>query len=312
MSNQSIHIRYILLFVFFVGSFVYGQEKLGELSISDLTEKKVIVRSADKAALIVISEVADLQFESTRLIHAVRQRGASEWQLLLEPGRQIITVRAPGYQPVKTDVINIPVKRAFSIKVSQVRAVPGKLIVSTEPGNADILINGAKIAAKTPFVLEEALPGQFNIEVQKEGYRPAFKSLLVKSSQTTNWDVELTQTAVRVQIELENDELKEVGVLINGEPKGLAPGAIFLEPGSYQLVLQKPGFQFPEKVIDIEFGPEEITLSEKLIPLKQPFYKQWWFFAGTAAVATTAAILLSGDQTGQKSLTSDPPSFPGQ
>jgi len=303
---------HLILFFLTVAGVLYAQEKLGELALSEPQEKKVIVRSADKAALIIVSEVADLQFESTRLIHAVRQRGASEWQLLVEPGRQILTIRAAGYQPVKSEVINIPVKRAFSIKVSQVRAIPGKLIINTEPAEADILINGAKIEAKTPFILEEALPGRFNIEVQKEGYRSAFKSLDVKSEETTNWDIELTQTAVRVQIELENDEVREVGVLINGEPKGLAPGAIFLEPGTYQLVLQKPGYDFPEKVIEIEFGPEEIKLSETLIPVDQPFYKQWWFYAGTAAAATTAAILFSGDSAGDKSLTTDPPSFPGQ
>lgn len=298
----------ILLF----SQILFSQDKLGELAVGEPEEKKIVVRSPDRAALVIVSEVADLEFESTRLIHEVRPRGASEWNLLVEPGRQIITVRAPGYQPVKTEVINLQAKRAYSLKITQVKAIPGKLIINTDPPDAEILINGAKIEAKTPFVLEEALPGRFNIEVMKEGYRSAFKGMDVKSNDVTQWDVELTQTAVKVQIELENKEVREVGILINGEPKGVAPGAIYLEPGTYQLVLQKPGYKFPEKVIEVNFG-DEITLSEKLIPEKQPIYKKWWFYAGSAAVVATGAILITGGKStaGPEPLTGNPPVFPG-
>lgn len=289
-----------------------AQDKLGELAVSTPEEKPIVVRNPDHSALIVVSEVADLNFESTRVIHEVRPRGASEWQLLVEPGRQIITVRAPGYQPVKTEVINLEAKRAYSLKVTQVRAIPGTLFITSEPEDAEILLNGIKIEGKTPCRLEEVLPGRLNIEIQKEGYRPAYKTLDVKSKEVTEWSVELTQTAVKVYIDLKNKNVKEVGILVDGEPLGVAPGAILLEPGTYQLVLQKPGYKFPEKVIDVEFGPEEIKLSEKLIPIKQPIYKKWWFYAGSAAVVTTSALIISGgkSQPGQEPLSSSPPSFP--
>ncbi len=298
------------IFLLFTG-LLYGQQKLGELAVSQPEEKRVIVRSPDRTALMVVSEVADLKFESTRTIHATRPRGASEWHLLVEPGRQIITIRAPGYQPVKTGVINLQAKRGYSLKVSQVRAIPGTLVITTEPEEAEIRLNGAKIDAKTPYRLVGALPGDFNVEVQKQGYRPAFKKLIVTSDQLTEWNVELTQTAVRVQIELKNKELKEVGILINGEPMGLAPGAIYLEPGSHQLALQKPGYRLFEKVVNIEFGPEEIRLSEKLVPLKQPIYKRWWFLTGSAVVLTGSAALLLGGGGGREPLTGEPPVFPG-
>lgn len=301
----------LILILLFYGT-VLAQDKLGELAVSAPEEKKVIVRSPDRSALIVVSEVSDLEFESTRIIHDIRPRGASEWQLVLEPGRQIITIRAPGYQPVKTNVINLETKRAYGLKVTQVRAIPGTLVITTDPPKAEILLNGVKIEGATPFRLEQALPGKFNIEVRKEGFRPALKELDVRSNEITEWDVELTQTAVKVQIELDNEEVREVGILIDGEPKGVAPGAILLEPGTYQLVLQKPGYRYPEKVIQIEFGPEQILLSEKLLSVKQPFYKSWWFLAGSAAVLTgTTAILVGGKSKGNEPLTAEPPSFPG-
>ena len=98
-------IKSLLLISFLMHGTVYAQDKLGELALSEPEEKRVIVRNPERSALIFVSEVADLEFESTRVIYGVRPRGASEWQLLLEPGRQIITVRAPGYQPIKTEVI---------------------------------------------------------------------------------------------------------------------------------------------------------------------------------------------------------------
>jgi hypothetical protein len=299
-----------LLLLLFCG-ILHGQDKLGELAVSPPEEKKIVVRSPDHSALIVVSEVADLQFESTRLIEKVIPRGASEWQLLLEPGRQIITVRAPGYQPVQTGVINLQAKRAYSLKVTQVKAIPGTLFITSEPDSAEILLNGVKIAGKTPFRLEQVLPGRMNIEVEKEGYRSALKTLEVKSQEVTEWHVELTQTAVKVHIELENKQVKDVGVVLDGEPRGLAPGAILLEPGTYQLVLQKPGYRFPEKVIEVNFGPEEITLSEKLIPLHQPFYKKWWFLTGSAALVTGSTALILGGGSNREPLTSEPPAFPG-
>jgi len=304
--------KMILLLVFLIScGMLYGQEKLGELAISEPEERSIVVRSPDRAALIVVSEVADLEFESTRVIHAMHPRGASEWQLLVEPGRQIITVRAPGYQPVKTDVINLQVKRAYSLKVTQVKAIPGTLFITSDPDSAEIRLNGVKIDGKTPFHLDEVLPGRMNIQIEKEGYRSALKTLELQSNEITEWHVELTQTAVKVHIELENKEVKEVGIVVNGELKGLAPGAILLEPGTYQLVLQKPGYKFPEKVIEIEFGPEDIRLSEKLIPLHQPFYKKWWFIGGSAAILTGSAALILGGGKGQEPLTGEPPSFPG-
>ena len=299
------------MLIFLAGDLI-GQEKLGEMSLSTIEfDRKSFVRDRDRSALIVISEVPDLQFESTRLIHEVTQHGASEWWVRVEPGRQIVYIRAPGYQPVETDVFNFEAKKAFRIKVSQVRPIPGTLVLNSNPEGAEVKINGVPIEGKTPLRLEEVLPGEFNIEVARELYRPAFNTLEVRSNDITKWNVDLTQSAVRVNIELEDEDLNEVGVLIDGEPTGMAPGTIYLEPGTYKLVLQKPGYEYPEKVIHIDFSEEEIQLSEELIPLRQPLYNKWWFYAGSAALITGAAILIASGGTDEKPpLTDQPPTFP--
>lgn len=306
------YIKCVICVIVVLAGDLFGQEKQGEMSLSTIEfDRKSFVRDRERSALIVISEVPALQFESTRLIYEVTQHGASEWILRVEPGRQIVYIRAPGYQPIETDVFNFEAKKAFKVKVSQVRPIPGTLVINSNPEGAEIKINGVPIEGRTPLRLEEILPGQFNIEVVRELYRPAFNTLEVQSNDVTEWNVDLTQSAVRINIELEDEDLTNVGVLIDGEPIGIAPGAIYLEPGTYTLVLQKPGYEYPEKVIHIDLSEEEIQLSEELIPLSQPLYKKWWFYAGSAALVTGAAILISSGGTEEKPpLTSSPPSFP--
>ena len=292
-------------------SMAYAQVKVGEMTLGQLEEIRGFVRNPEQSALIIVSEVTDLQFESTRIIHTVNQRGASEWVLKVEPGRQMFTIRAPGYLPTKTEVVNMQARLVYRLKVIQVRAIPGTLKLTSSPPDAGVKINGVAIQGRTPLNLEGVLPGLINIEIKKEQYRPVFSTVEVKSGEVAEWNVELSQSAVKVHIDLEDEDLTDVGIIINGEPKGTAPGIIYLEPGTYQLILQKPGYEYPEKVINIDFEKDEIRLSEELISLSQPIYKKWWFYAGTAAVVTAAILISSGGEEEVPSLSSTPPAFPG-
>ncbi|MFB3114531.1 MAG: PEGA domain-containing protein [Nitrospirales bacterium] len=56
------------------------------------------------------------------------------------------------------------------------------------------------------------------------------------------------------------DDATEVGILIDDEVVGVAPGAIYLEPGSYPLMLQKEEYTFTEKVIDIALRRKRSSL----------------------------------------------------
>jgi len=173
-----------LLFSTLIGS-VTGQEKLGELAVSEPELLNQVVRSLDRAVLQIVSEVPDLQFESTLQILEIRQPSTSEWQVFVEPGRQIITIRANGYQPVDTKVMTLQAKRAYGLKVTQVKPIPGTLVIKTVPDSASLRINGAPIDARTPFENDEALPGNYYVQITKQGYRPAEKTLRVESQKVT-------------------------------------------------------------------------------------------------------------------------------
>ncbi|MBM5789680.1 PEGA domain-containing protein [Candidatus Parcubacteria bacterium] len=61
----------------------------------------------------------------------------------------------------------------------------GVLSVSSTPRGADILLNGARTAEKTPAVVSNVLPGAHKVRVAKNGYAPWQKTLDVYSKQTT-------------------------------------------------------------------------------------------------------------------------------
>jgi hypothetical protein len=111
----------------------------------------------------------------------------------------------------------------------------------------------------------------------------------VESAKVTLWEITLTQTAVRVHINIQNRDLRDVGIIVNGEAKGVAPGTIYLPPGNYLLILRKEGYVHKGRVIAITLGTEEIRLSEKLMTTS-PFYKKWWFWGLAGGVAAGVVI----------------------
>jgi len=269
-----------------------GGEKLGELTISQPEELPAVVRDENRSALYIISEVPNLAFESSRQIFEKRQRGASEWQLFVEPDSQNLTIQAPGYSPLQTGIMCPRAKRAYRLNVSQVKPVPGTLFIKTKPESAGLRLNGVPIAGKTPYRLDATLPGSYYIQVAKEGHLPKDTTLIVESGKVAAWETRLIQTAVRVQIDLKNKKLRDVGILINGEAKGFAPGAIYLAPGRYKLMLQKKGYHDKKKDIVIASGRNEIRLAEKMKPIR-PFYKKVWFWYGTNVIVGIVVLIIA-------------------
>ena len=286
-----------------------SQQKYGEMSIGEFEELTTVVRRENQAVLIIVSEVPGLHFESSQQIIEVQKITENEWRLFLLPGRQIITIRSEGYLPLKTDVINFPVKRVFRLKVSQVRAVPGTLIIKTNPMGARFRINGAPIDAETPYQMDEVPPGQYYVQIALEGYHSEEKTLVVKSNEVTEWQIDLRQTGIRVQVDIE-DGLEDVAIVIDDVFMATAPAYLYLEPGCHLLKLQKDGYSTLEKALQIELGMDNVYLVEKLDKAKKPLVSRWWFLVGSAAVVTTSAFLLFGTQTAQESELPIPPNFP--
>jgi len=90
---------------------------------------------------------------------------------------------------------------------------------------------------------------------------------------------------------------------------GTAPGEIYLEPGSHLLMLQKPGYNHEERVIEITLDQEEMVLTETLSKVSKPIFTRWWFLTGTTAALASGAYFLLGQGSEAQPLP-EPPDFP--
>lgn len=278
----------------------YNQEKYGELIVSAPLELADAISEETRAVLHIVSEVPDLQFESTLQIFERRHRGINEWELHVEPGRQQLIIRAGGYLPAGTEMIFLQAKRAYRLQVSPLKPIPGALSIKTKPDSARVFIDGVLSRAKTPALFDEVLPGSYYVQVLREGFLPVEKVLFVASKEVTEWEIDLTQTAVRVQINLKNNVQGAV-IFVDDEAKGTAPGDVYLQPGLYKLSIKKDNknsYDLFEKVLEISPDSAEVRILAKLEPFKKPFLKKFFrnFYTGMVfyitASAVTAALLM--------------------
>jgi hypothetical protein len=286
----------------------FSQQKYGEMRVSDPEVTNVIVRSEDRSVLLIISEIPHLSFESTLQIFEIRQITANEWEVVVEPGRQFLIIRAENYLPVETKTTLIQPKRAYNLKVTQIRPVPGNILITSVPDSAAVRIRG-EVVGITPYVSDEIEPGEFKIEVEKAGYVTEDTTLTIESNRVTIWEANLSLRRVRVEISIEN-EIEEVAVFIDDDSIGYAPLETFLFPGNYQLTLKKRGYSDMEKVIDIPVGTEEDRFYSELLARKSAFYKKWWLVTGSLAAIAGGAFVLSAPKKAPAQPLPEPPDLP--
>ena len=61
----------------------------------------------------------------------------------------------------------------------------GVISVITDPRGANVSLSGVAYDQKTPTVLKRLLPGQYNVQISKDGYRSMEKKVMAESGQTT-------------------------------------------------------------------------------------------------------------------------------
>lgn len=68
----------------------------------------------------------------------------------------------------------------------------GRLEIKTEPKGAQVIVNGATLPKLTPFEIQLE-PGNYEIILQKDGYKPLHKSLITEANQKTKIEETLSR-----------------------------------------------------------------------------------------------------------------------
>ena len=96
---------------------------------------------------------------------------------------------------------------------------PGGLDISSDPDGATVFVNNVD-QGMTPLIMDDILPGEYQIELVKDLYLAESRAVIVKTLEYTPLSVELTPNFGRLKIE---SNPSEAMVWINGQQKGLTP-----------------------------------------------------------------------------------------
>lgn len=118
------------------------------------------------------------------------------------------------------------------------------LFVSSEPGEAQLLLDGVPVGRTSQLDVLMLRPGRYRLELRKEGYLPATRMVDVRAGDTSFLHVILTSIAGgSVQVA----STPQASVYVEGELMGTTPLTLPLRPGTASLRLEREGF-LPEVV----------------------------------------------------------------
>ena len=122
----------------------------------------------------------------------------------------------------------------------------GSLSIITEPPEALILLNGDD-KGRTPRIITNLLIGNYNVELQKEGYAKITKRIEIKENEKYSVS-EKFNNLFNVSF---SSKPSGADLYLNSDKKGSTPLSLMLPLGSYYLELNKKGFNSVEEHINV-------------------------------------------------------------
>ena len=161
----------------------------------------------------------------------------------------------------------------------------GSLTVITKPeSEATITINGKVISPTTPYTNDMIPPGQYEITVSKERYKPVTKTVIIKNGdiQTVEFDMPAICSVINL-----TSEPSGAKVYIDNKEYGVTPCAIKdIIIGQHALKVVKDGFLTVKKQFILK---ENVTLKANIVMAKCPEGA----LSGVFSVGPTKKIIFS-------------------
>lgn len=113
------------------------------------------------------------------------------------------------------------------------------LFVSSEPGEAQVFVDGVSIGRTSQLDVAMLAPGRYRLELRKEGFLPDARMIELRAGDTSF--VHVVMTAISggsIQV----TATPRANVLLDGVPGGTTPVALSALPGTHRVTLQRDGF----------------------------------------------------------------------
>ena len=194
-------------------------------------------------------------------------RGVTPCELSrLRQGAHTVELKLQGYHAYK-QVFDLKAGEQQEVVASLQKLPAGLTITSVEP-QASVYVNGV-LYGTAPVTLEDAVEGAYVVRVEKDGYKPIVRSVVLKSGTTREerFDLEVQTGTIKVQT-----QPGSVQIFVDGRRSAQtrpasanaftsAETSLELPIGQHTLTFRADGYADEERVIQVKaYGNETLRL----------------------------------------------------
>jgi outer membrane receptor for ferrienterochelin and colicin len=176
-------------------------------------------------------------------------RGTTPRALGLAPGKHIIIVELPGYEPVQTtEKVEAVLGQEKRVEFKLVRLV-GSLRIEGDAG-AQVRVDdeNATPSCTTPCTFDAPI-GKHTLFVTRPGYGTGEYPVEIASKQSSSLRVRLTAETGSLVV---NADVRDAQIEIDGEQVGFTPAVLPVQVGEHKLRVSRSGFRTIEQSITIK------------------------------------------------------------
>ncbi len=269
---------FIILAIFLSSINMYSQQLNKKMKIESLQESNKINPEADKAYILVHSEVPNLRFDSNRRIDKVNKINSGDWEVWLPAGTHILKIYADGFIGIEMPPTNFGRKKSYEMNI---KAIGYGASINADENLVEIIFSCNEDSIYSSYgefaptlsvsnIISYKLPaGEYNFTFQKKGYEDIKKTVDVKES--GSYEISLKQgESSQISMMLPGIVMvtsNPVGaeILVNGQKIGNTPFQGDIVSGIHQIEIRKTLY-YPE-IVSITVEPGKVqTITQELKP----------------------------------------------
>jgi hypothetical protein len=155
---------------------------------------------------------------------------------------------------------------AFTSAVVDLERGSAGLFVSSEPGDAQVFVEGVALGRTSRLDVAMLAPGRYQLEVRKEGFLPEVRMVDLRADDTAFVHVILTAiSGGSIQI----SATPRAAVYLDGIGVGATPVTVPALPGTHRVTLERDGF-LPETVDVLVRNYRVSRVETTLVPAAEP------------------------------------------
>jgi len=177
-------------------------------------------------------------------------QGKTPLTLNLSPGNYTVTFRKEGYRE-ETRNITLGVGETGSVYVT-LKPAQSSLKLRTDPSGVDVYIDGRYVGTTDQNGLNLILdPGTYEIKLEKEGYETDRFTVNFGPGEEKEIFRKLEKRVVFSEVRIETDPSRAT-IYLNGYYHGETPITLYIQAGTYEITIVKPGYRTIVKTITFD------------------------------------------------------------